>query len=104
MTHTEGMAVRCGAFEGKLTFLTHIDEAELLIADVLPWVREAGNPYFDWLLGNAHATRAALQAMMRDESSQIAIRRACVLLEGEKPIGGFIALAGRELPACRRAD
>jgi ribosomal protein S18 acetylase RimI-like enzyme len=104
MTHTEGMAVRCGVFEGKLTLLTHIDDAQVLIAEVLPWVYEAGNPYFDWLLGSPHATGAALQAMMRDESSEIAIWRACVLLEGERPIGGFIALAGRELPACRRAD
>jgi ribosomal protein S18 acetylase RimI-like enzyme len=87
-----------------LICLTGVRDAERFILEVLPWVHEAGNPYFDWLLGSPHATRAVVEAMMRQESSEIAIRRACVLLQGERPIGGYIALGGRELPACRQTD
>jgi ribosomal protein S18 acetylase RimI-like enzyme len=66
-------------------------------------VVEAGNPYFDFLFGIGKS-QSVLEAMMRDERSEIALRRAHVLLREDRPIGGFIALAGYELPPARQAD
>jgi ribosomal protein S18 acetylase RimI-like enzyme len=70
---------------------------------VLAWVHEAGNPYFDFVLGGGEA-RSVVATMMRNDRSEIAIRRAHVLLERERPIGGFIALPGHELPRARQTD
>ena len=35
-------------------------EAEQHIGDVLPWLHDAGNPFYDWFYGGAEATRGVL--------------------------------------------
>jgi len=84
--------------------LSRVRDPERFVPAVLPWVHEAGNPYFDWFFGGADAARSVLRALMRSESSEVAIARACVLLEGRRAIGGFIALSGADLARARMTD
>lgn len=77
--------------------------AERFIPTVLPWVLDAGNPYFDWFFGKGEAPRRIERWMYRP-SSEVAVRRAVVAeLDGDV-VGGYIAVDGRELSVCRVAD
>ena len=71
---------------------------------MLPWVHEAGNPYFDTFFGSPGAARRALQRWMARPTSEVAITRVTLLCEGDRPAGCFVALSGRELARCLRAD
>lgn len=84
--------------------LSRTAEPDVFIPDVLPWIHEAGNPYFDWLFGGALAARSIVADWMRRPTSEVSIRRVLALNLADKPIGGFIALTGDELARCRRAD
>lgn len=79
-------------------------DAEALLGDVLPWVHEAGNPYFDWLLGGPSAARAVLERWMRRPSSEISIDRVSAFCHAGRSVAGFIAMTAAELARCRRAD
>lgn len=80
------------------------EAARRWMPDALPWVHEAGNPYYDWLFGDpARATSALLDWMLRP-SSEVFVGRAVLLMERERATGGFIALDGARLRDCRRAD
>jgi len=81
--------------------LSSIDEA---IEKILPWVHEAGNPYFDFIFDDRDVARAALGRWMRRASSEISVNRAVLLRGDDEPLGGFIALTGAELSTCRRMD
>ena len=70
----------------------------------LPWVHAASEPYVDWLFGNHHAAARVLQRWMNRPSSEVFVGRAVLLLKESRPVGGFIALDGTELAACRRHD
>jgi len=85
-------------------FVPRPSELDEAVAEALSWVHEAGNPYFDRLFGGRDEARAVLARWMRRPTSEIFIGRARLLGEGERPIGGFIALGGRELAASRKAD
>ena len=78
--------------------------AEALVDDVLPWVHEAGCPYFDWFFGGEEAALASLAEWMRRPSSEVYVGRLTVLQDGDRPIGGFVALTGAELEECRGED
>lgn len=77
--------------------------AERFIPAVLPWVVDAGNPYFDWFFGKGEAPRR-IERWMHRASSEVAIGRVMVAELDGGAIGGYIAVAGRELPTCRIAD
>lgn len=79
-------------------------QAEGFVDEVLPWVREAGCPYFDWFFGGPQATLESLAEWMRRPSSEVYAGRLTVLLDDDRPIGGFIALTGAELEECRGED
>jgi ribosomal protein S18 acetylase RimI-like enzyme len=84
--------------------LTDERDAVRWMPDALPWVHEAGNPYYDWFFGGrAEASSALIEWMVRP-SSEVFIGRAVLLVEGERATGGFIALDGARLRDCRRAD
>jgi ribosomal protein S18 acetylase RimI-like enzyme len=73
------------------------------IAAALRWVRAAGQPYIDWLLGGSDAAPRILEEWMRRPSSEVFIGRA-VVVDEDGPVGGFIALPGAELAYCRMQD
>ena len=79
-------------------------EAETFVEAVLPWVHEAGCPYFDWFFGGSEATLETLDGWMRRPSSEVFVGRLTVLEEGDRAIGGFIALSGADLEQCRSED
>jgi ribosomal protein S18 acetylase RimI-like enzyme len=76
---------------------------EDLVRYALPWVIEAGNPYYSSLFGTADLT-AILGSWMRRPSSEISILRTQFLLCEREPAGGLIALSGDELRKARKAD
>jgi GNAT superfamily N-acetyltransferase len=76
---------------------------ERFIAAVLPWVVEAGRPFFDWYFGTDRV-EGIVRAWMVRPSSEIAISRATVAKTGRTVVGGFIALDGTTLRTCRLAD
>lgn len=77
---------------------------ERYLVDVLPWVHEAGNPYFDWMFGGREAARQTLASWMRRPSSEVSLARMTLLLSGDEAVGGFIGLGGAELAQSRKAD
>jgi GNAT superfamily N-acetyltransferase len=79
-------------------------DEDRLVPVVLPWVLEAGSPYFEWLLGGASVARKTIENWMRRPSSEISIRRTTIILHGGSPVGAFIALDPSELRTCRAAD
>lgn len=79
-------------------------DPEKYISQVLPWIHEAGNPYFDWVFGGREAALRTIASWMRRASSEISISRVSLFLEGDGSVGGFIALGGAELALCRKAD
>jgi ribosomal protein S18 acetylase RimI-like enzyme len=74
------------------------------LPEVLPWVHEAGNPYFDWVFGGPDQARRTLGDWMQRNSSEVSLTRVVLLLEAEAPLGGFISMGGGELLLCRKAD
>ena len=79
-------------------------QAEHWASEALPCVHEAGNPYYDWILGGREQALAVLGDWMRRTSSEVFVGRAVVVVEGHWRTGGFIALGGDELRHGRRAD
>lgn len=80
-------------------------EIDSWIASVLPWLHEAGNPYFDWLFGGPDVALPIVASRMRSPSSEVSIRDAMLFLDDDgRAIGGFIALSGDELGRRRKAD
>ena len=77
---------------------------ERWIAETLPWIHEAGNPYYDWLFGGAAEAESALAEWMRRPSSEVFVGRVRLLVDDGRAVGGFIALPGSELADCRRTD
>jgi ribosomal protein S18 acetylase RimI-like enzyme len=77
------------------------------IPQVLPWVWEAGDPYYSWFFGGivpADHSQSILADWMQRRSSEVSVERAVLLVTGNRAVGGFIALGGPDLQACRRAD
>ena len=77
---------------------------EQWIPTTLPWIHEAGNPYYDWLFGGAAEATLALAEWMRRPSSEVFVGRIMLLVDTGHTLGGFIALPGSELDTCRRLD
>lgn len=74
------------------------------IPAILPWLHEAGNPYFDWIFGSQESARENLAVWMRRTSAEVSLSRVTLLFAGVQPVGGFLALGGAELARCRLAD
>ncbi len=78
--------------------------AEHLVLHALPWIMEAGNPYYDVLFGDAGSTLTYLQKWACRGSSEVSIGRVEFLMSDSEFAGGFIALSGGDLQKARRAD
>jgi ribosomal protein S18 acetylase RimI-like enzyme len=77
---------------------------EVLVRHALPWVLEAGNPYYHVLFGGISSTAAILDTWMRRPSSEVSVSRVQFLLHDSEYGGGFLALGGEELRKARKAD
>lgn len=78
--------------------------SERLVLYALPWIIEAGNPYYDALFGDAVSTLTHLKKWACRGSSEVSIRRVRFLMSNSDFAGGFIALSGGDLRRARRAD
>ncbi len=77
---------------------------DAVLTEIAAGVHEAGNPYFDHVLGGPEAARRILDAWVRRPSSEVFAGRARLLFEGETLVGGFVAMTGGECKRCRMAD
>ena len=67
-------------------------------------IHEAGNPYYDYIFGDADRTRKVLARWMTRKSSEVSTQRVTLAFQDGSDIGGYIALPGKDLGACRQAD
>jgi ribosomal protein S18 acetylase RimI-like enzyme len=84
--------------------LSQDQSVERWISETLPWIHEAGNPYYDWFFGGAAEAGSVLAEWMRRPSSEVFVGRVRLLVDDGHTVGGFVALSGSELADCRRAD
>ena len=87
--------------------LAEDQNADRWIPEILPWVVQAGDPYYSWFfreIGPAGRPDPVLAEWMRCRSSEVSVERAVLLVTGECAVGGFIALGGPDLQVSRRAD
>jgi ribosomal protein S18 acetylase RimI-like enzyme len=75
-----------------------------MAVEIASWVLEAGSPYYEWFFGGRERAEAAVAEWVGRPSSEVWAGRATLVLEGEEAVGGYIAVAGRELADCRAAD
>jgi ribosomal protein S18 acetylase RimI-like enzyme len=69
------------------------------------WILDAGNPHLEWLyLGDRERALRAIASSLASERSELWAGHVTALFDGGRPIGGFVALRGAELPDRRRAD
>lgn len=71
---------------------------------LLPALHEASNPYWDWLWGSASEALARLTEWFSRPTSELSGQRFGCLREQNQLLGGYIALPGKELQDCRKAD
>lgn len=90
--------------EVRFVPFSEVHHPEQYVDDILPWLHEAGNPFYDWLYGGPEATREILTKMLTRRSSEMWIGRVSLLFDGSKPIGGFIGTSGELLTRCVSAD
>lgn len=79
---------------------SHIDKK---IHDIVPWIREAGRPYFDIFL-RSNDVDAIIARWLNRRSSELALRRTRLLIADDRIAGGYVSLAGGDLAGCRQAD
>jgi ribosomal protein S18 acetylase RimI-like enzyme len=75
---------------------------EALIPSVVEWIVDASEPYLGWLLGGDLPAR--IGRWMRRPSSEVAFGRVSVARDEAAWVGGFVAMDGRTLSACRISD
>ena len=71
--------------------------------DIIPWVHQAGRPYYDVFLEGTD-TGEILEQWLNRRSSELSLRRTRLAVADDRIAGGYIALAGSELAGCRQAD
>ncbi|MBW3557934.1 MAG: GNAT family N-acetyltransferase [Actinobacteria bacterium] len=72
--------------------------------ELISWVHEAANPYFDWVFGDPSTARAAVTAWLARPTSEIAAARVRPHMVHGEVVGGHVALSGVELAVARKAD
>lgn len=77
-----------------------------LTAAYVAGVHDAGNPYFDFLFGDAETATRVLRSWVRRSSSEVALERSHVALadDGATLAAGYVLLPAEELRRCRSAD
>lgn len=85
-------------------FAMDTNAPESFAEHALPWVFEAGNPYFNALFGSADVARQSIDSWLRRPTSEVAVWRTLFLMAGDIFVGGFIAMSGGDLKKARRGD
>ncbi len=78
----------------------HIEQK---LDDIIPWVHQAGQPYYDVFLEGTDSEEV-LSRWLQRRSSELALRRTRLAVVDDRIAGGYIAVAGTDLAACRQAD
>lgn len=76
---------------------------EQKLEDIVPWVLEAGRPYYDVFLDGTDPEEVVARWLQR-RSSEIALRRTRLAVVDDRIAGGYVSLAGSEVAGCRQAD
>lgn len=87
--------------------LSFVPAAEITASELLActeWVVSASRPFVDVLFGSASVARDNVARWLLRPESEYAIHRAELLVRGTEVLGGYLALSGRQLVKCRRAD
>ncbi|HTX47081.1 MAG TPA: GNAT family N-acetyltransferase [Solirubrobacteraceae bacterium] len=84
--------------------LSEVPDAQQYIPVLAPWIREAGNPYFDAFFGGETEAVAALERWAARPSSELSLTRTIGLFEDGELAGIVVALGAPELAACIKAD
>jgi ribosomal protein S18 acetylase RimI-like enzyme len=71
-------------------------------ADVVAWMREAGAPFLDWLLGDE--VDAIVGEWILRDSSELSLRHVDLVLREGRCVAGLSALSGAQLARSRVAD
>jgi ribosomal protein S18 acetylase RimI-like enzyme len=92
--------------EVRVTFRRLSEEADPTreIPVAVHWVREASQPFFDWVMSDRSLALPTLERWMHRASSEVSIERVVLLEDTRRPVGGFLALSATALARCRRAD
>ncbi len=79
---------------------SHLDKK---LNDIVPWIHQAGRPYYDiFLRGND--VHSVIAQWLKRRSSELSLRRTRLLVADDRIAGGYISLAGGDLAGCRQAD
>jgi ribosomal protein S18 acetylase RimI-like enzyme len=79
-------------------------DAKKIDQSILPWIKAAGNPYYDWFFQDPEISHKFIRLWIRNPQSEIFIARIHALFVDGQIAGGFIALNGENLLKCRKAD
>ncbi len=79
-------------------------DIEMLVAEAIPWIHEAGNPYYDWFFGSNKNASKVLNLWINRSSSEISIQKVRFIICENIISGGYIALSGKQLKHCRKSD
>ena len=88
----------------RIRSLADDPEADRLVDALAPGLHEAGNPYLDWLFGDAEVARAAVRRFMASERSELSLRRVTVLERDGELVGAYVGVDGADMARCARAD
>lgn len=76
---------------------------ERKLQDIVPWLHQAGQPFYNIFLDGADPDSTLRRWLMR-RSSELSLQRIRLLITDDRIAGGYVSLSGRDLPGCRQAD
>jgi ribosomal protein S18 acetylase RimI-like enzyme len=89
----------------RVEILAEDQRTEAAMNALLSCLHEAGNPYFDWLLGGAEVALPIIASRLRSPQSELYVGAAEVLRDtSDDLIGCLVAHTGAALTRCRTAD
>jgi ribosomal protein S18 acetylase RimI-like enzyme len=84
--------------------LGDLPDRQLYVPVVVPWIHEAGNPYYDEFFGDPAGAAAALTRWVVRPGSEVALDHVIALFEDGEPVGLIVVLTGTELASCVKVD
>lgn len=94
----------CIVLRPGLRYVCGIAQDESSRADLASLLLAASQPYARALYGDGPAAATIYRALMCQSSSELSGDRLQLLMEERKLLGCYVALAGRDVAACHRAE